>query len=217
MTLTVMAVTGIPDIAPGDDLPGLLVEAVSSIGLHDGDVVVVTHKGVSKAEGFMVDAPDDLAYRMLVEEEAAAVLRRRGDLVIAETKHGFVCANSGVDRSNVENGKAVLLPRDPDRSANRIRTRLMKASGVELAVIITDTFGVAGMKPMLDLRGTPDMYGRTMEVTEVAIADEIAAAADLVMGKTARIPAAVVRGVGYLRGNGTAKDLIRPPNEDLFR
>jgi coenzyme F420-0:L-glutamate ligase/coenzyme F420-1:gamma-L-glutamate ligase len=230
MTLTVIPVTGIPDIAPGDDLPGLLVDAVTSIGLLKGDVVAVTHKVVSKAEGLLVDAPDDQAYRMLVEREAAAVLRRRGDLVIAETKHGLVCANAGVDRSNVQNGKAVLLPQNPDRSANRIRTRLMNAFGVEVAVLITDTFGrawrkgltdvaigVAGMNPILDLRGTPDRYGRTMEVTEIAIADEIAAAADLVMGKTAGIPAAIVRGALYQTGNHSANDLIRPPNEDLFR
>jgi coenzyme F420-0:L-glutamate ligase/coenzyme F420-1:gamma-L-glutamate ligase len=178
----------------------------------------------------VVPAASDADYRAVVEREAAAVLRRRGDLVIARTEHGFICANSGVDRSNTAPGTAVLLPRDPDRSAHRIRRRIATATGVDVAVVVTDTFGrawrrgvvdvaigVSGIEAILDLRGTPDAGGRIMEATEVAVVDEIAAAADLVMGKASGIPAALVRGVSAPRGEGRARDLVRPADEDLFR
>jgi coenzyme F420-0:L-glutamate ligase/coenzyme F420-1:gamma-L-glutamate ligase len=191
---------------------------------------VVTHKVVSKAEGAVVDVESEAEYRALVEREAAAVLRRRGELVITRTRHGFICANAGVDRSNAAPGTAILLPRDPDRSAHRIRVGLRRATGVDVAVVITDTFGrtwrrglvdvaigVSGIEAILDLRGAPDASGRIMEVTQVAVADEIAAAADLVMGKTSGIPVAVVRGLGAPRADGRARDLIRPVDEDLFR
>ena len=234
MKITIHPVTGLPEIAAGDDLALMLGDALagSEVGLLSGDVVVVTHKVVSKAEGRVVELEDDgpHSHRHLVESEAVAILRRRGDLVITETRHGFICANAGVDRSNAGPCRAVLLPLDPDRSARRLRHRLMQRFGVEVAVVITDTFGrpfrrgltdvaigVAGFKPVRDLRGQPDDHDRVLEVTEIAVADEIAAAADLVKGKTRSVPAAVIRGLSLPAGEGAATDLIRPASEDLFR
>jgi coenzyme F420-0:L-glutamate ligase/coenzyme F420-1:gamma-L-glutamate ligase len=229
--LEVIPIEGIAEIGREDDLAGVMLDAIAAGGEELGarDVLVVTHKVVSKAEGRVVELVDEAAYRRLVEDEAASILRRRGDLVITKTRHGFVCANAGVDRSNTEAGTAVLLPIDPDRSAHGLRTRIERATGASIAVIITDTFGrawrrglvdvaigVSGLPAILDLRGTVDGSGNVLEVTEVAIIDEIAAAADLVMGKADRIPAAIVRGLD-LSGTGRATDLVRPPEEDLFR
>lgn len=230
MTVTIRPLTGIPEINAGDDLAGMLSAALRPMAPTDGDVLVVTQKVVSKAEGATRPAADEAAYRQIVEEEAEAVLRRRGPLLITVTKHGFVCANAGVDRSNVDGAQVVLLPTDPDRSAHRIRLRLERDLGVTMAVIITDTFGrawrrglvdvaigVSGMLPVLDLRGSADMHGRILEATEVAIADEIAGAAELVTGKARGIPAVLVSGYSYAPGDGRATDLIRPPAEDMFR
>ncbi|MBU1226246.1 MAG: coenzyme F420-0:L-glutamate ligase [Actinobacteria bacterium] len=225
---------GIPEIHRGDDLVGLIGEALAGTGLTPtgGDVLVVTHKIVSKAEGATraLIGDEDAAYRALVEEEAVEILRRRGDLVIAKTRHGFICANAGVDRSNTELGTAVLLPADPDRSAHALRMGLLQHTGVDMPVIITDTFGrawraglcdvaigVSGIDPILDLRGTTDDFGRELKVTEVAVADEIAAAADLAMGKATASPVALVRGLGLPPGNGRASDLVREAHGDLFR
>lgn len=231
MSIEIFPVGGIPEVSSGDNLSALIIEGLgaSGIALLNHDVVVVTHKVVSKAEGRIEPAPDDRAYRQLAEREARSVLRRRGDLLITQTEHGFICANAGVDRSNVPNGYAVLLPIDSDRSAHRIRVNLERATGTRIAVVVTDTFGrpwrrglvdvaigVSGLPAILDLRGNPDAHNRTMNVTEIAIVDEIAAAADLVMGKVDAIPAAVVRGLD-LAGDGRAADLIRPPEEDMFR
>ena len=234
MTLSVYPLPGIPEVAAGDDLPVLLLAALGRAGLtpQPGDVLVVTHKIVSKAEGAVValTGDEERAYRELVLDQAVEVLRRRGDLVIARTKHGFICVNAGVDRSNAAPGTAVLLPLDPDRSAHGIRMALRAATGVDLAVIISDTFGrpwrrgltdvaigVSGMLPILDLKGTFDAAGRELHVTEVAVVDEIAAAADLVMGKAAAVPAALVRGVEIPKGEGRAADMVRPDAEDMFR
>lgn len=231
MSIEIHPIRGIPEVAPGDDLPSLIVEGLrsSQIALSDRDVVVVTHKVISKAEGRIERAPDDRAYRNLAEREARSILRRRGDLLIAQTEHGFICANAGVDRSNVADGYAVLLPIDPDRSAHRIRLRLERAANVSIGVVVTDTFGrpwrrglvdvaigVSGLPSILDLRGESDTQGRTMNVTEIAIVDEIAAAADLVMGKADEVPVAILRGLD-LTGTGRATDLVRPPEEDMFR
>jgi coenzyme F420-0:L-glutamate ligase/coenzyme F420-1:gamma-L-glutamate ligase len=195
-------------------------------------VVVVTHKLISKAEGQVVELADDgpESHKYLVEREAVRVIRRRGPLVITQTKHGFICANAGVDRSNAGPARAVLLPEDPDRSANRIRLRLQHRFGVEIGVVVTDTFGrawrrglvdvaigVAGMEAIDDLRGQTDTYGKVLEVSEVAIVDEIAAAADLVMGKATGIPAAIVRGVTWKPSDDGIRPLIRPAAEDMFR
>lgn len=232
MTVSIHPVPGIGEITRGDDLAAILAAAIGDAGLgpRPGDVVVVTHKVVSKAEGAVAEVVTEADYRALVEREAAAVLRRRDDLVITRTRHGFICANAGVDRSNAAPGTAVLLPRDPDRSAHRIRVGLRAVTGVDVGVVVTDTFGrvwrrglvdvaigVSGIEAILDLRGAPDASGRTMEVTQIAVADEIAAAADLVMGKTSSIPAAVVRGLAVPRADGRARDMIRPADEDLFR
>ena len=229
-TIEVIPITGIGEVVSGDDVAAVLWEAIEPGGLRSGDIVVVTHKIVSKAEGKVVAAPTDAAYRDVVEAEAAAIVRRRGDLVITQTKHGFICANAGVDRSNVTGERVVLLPDRPDRSAATIKSRLEARSDATLAVIISDTFGrpwrrgltdvaigVAGMAPIHDLRGTADMHGRILEVSEVAIVDEIAAAADLAMGKSSGVPAAIVRGVAWVPAPGRATDLVRPAQEDMFR
>jgi coenzyme F420-0:L-glutamate ligase/coenzyme F420-1:gamma-L-glutamate ligase len=234
MTLTIHPVPGLPEIRPGDDLAALLADALARAGLgpEPGDILVVTHKVVSKAEGVVVplEGDEEAAYRRLAREQAVEILRRRGDLIITRTRHGFVCANSGVDRSNAAPGTAVLLPTDPDRSAHGLRMALRHRTGVDVPVVITDTFGrawrrglvdvaigVSGLEAILDLRGTKDAQGRELKVTEVAVIDEIAAAADLAMGKAARIPAALVRGLAAPRGEGRATDLIRPADEDMFR
>ena len=254
--LTVIPVTGMGEIQPGDDLAALLATALrlepvatssgdraggvdsgtpaSEAGLQDGDVLVVTQKVVSKAEGRLVavgqDDPDTV--RALIESESVRVLRRRGDLVITETRHGFVCANAGVDLSNVDEGTAALLPVDPDRSARRLRQSFEHRFSVSVGVIISDTFGrtwrqgvtdvaigVAGVAAVVDLRGKPDANGRILMATEVCVADEMAAAAELVMGKARHTPAAVIRGVdpAWLRSSSVAAEVIRAPAEDLFR
>lgn len=229
--LEVFGVDGLPEVRRGDDLAGMIA---ATVDLVDGDVVVVTQKVVSKAEGAMVevDADDPRGHRQVVEDESVRVLRRRGDLVISETKHGFVCANAGVDLSNVERGQAALLPEDSDRSARRIRDGLRARAGVEVAVIVSDTFGrpwrrgvtdvaigCAGIGAILDLRGTADALGREMQVTEVAVVDELACAAELVMGKSDGVPVAVVRGVdrSWFRTGSVHDEVVRPPAEDLFR
>ncbi len=232
MSLEISPIEGIGAIAPGDPLEEALAAALAPLMPREGDVLVVTHKIVSKAEGAVRQiVGDESAFkRELVEEMSASIVRRRGDLIIAETKHGFVCANAGVDRSNAAEGTMVLLPEDPDRSAHRIRRKLHRALGVDLPVIISDTFGrpwrrgltdiaigISGLLPILDLKGSLDWSGRELEVTEIAVADELAAAADLVMGKSSGVPAALVRGYAGPRGDGRGSDLVRPVDEDLFR
>ncbi|MGH9081910.1 MAG: coenzyme F420-0:L-glutamate ligase [Acidimicrobiales bacterium] len=231
--LTVLPVTGIGEVRPGDEVGALVAEAVAR-DVRDGDVIVVTQKIVSKAEDRLVslDASDPGAKVRLVEQEAVRVLRRRGDLLITETAHGFVCANAGVDLSNVAEGTAALLPVDPDRSARRVRGELHRRCGVEVGVVVSDTFGrtwrrgvtdvaigCAGVAAVVDLRGTADAGGRELVATELCVADEIAAAAELVMGKDRGVPVAIVRGVpaAWLRAGSVADEIVRPPGEDLFR
>jgi coenzyme F420-0:L-glutamate ligase/coenzyme F420-1:gamma-L-glutamate ligase len=234
--LSVLPVLGLGEVRPGDDLGQLLAEATATSGpaLQAGDVVVVTQKVVSKAEGRLVpvDESDPAAKVRLVESESVRVVRRRGELLITETTHGFICANAGVDLSNVAEGTAALLPVDPDRSARRIRSALGRRVGVEVGVVVSDTFGrpwrrgvtdvaigCAGVAGVIDLRGTVDALGRELVATEVCVADEIASAAELVMGKAAGVPAAVVRGLpaAWLRSGSVAEEIVRPPAEDLFR
>jgi coenzyme F420-0:L-glutamate ligase/coenzyme F420-1:gamma-L-glutamate ligase len=232
VTLQVLPLLGIGAVHPGDEVVDALATALEPLSPREGDVLVVTHKIVSKAEGRVVDVigDEETFKRNLVESEAVSIVRRRGDLIIAETKHGFICANAGVDRSNAEPGTMILLPDDPDRSAHRIRTRLERRFGVDVPVIISDTFGrpwrrgltdiaigVSGLAAVVDLKGTPDWAGRELQVTEIAVADEIASAADLVMGKAAGIPAALIRGYEGPRGEGRGTDLVRPAEEDMFR
>ncbi len=234
--LEIFPVEHIPEVQAGDILAEVIVEAVrrGGLALAGGDVVVVTQKVVSKAEDRLVDLdPGDLvARRRLVESEAVRVLRRRGELLITETAHGFVCANAGIDLSNVGEARAALLPTDPDRSARRIRDGLRARTGVEMGVVVSDTFGrpwrrgatdvaigCAGVAGVVDLRGRPDALGRRLEVTEVAVADELASAAELVMGKASGVPVAVIRGVepSWLRESSVRAEVVRPPGEDLFR
>ena len=235
-TLAVFPVRGLAEVAPGDDLAALLASALQAHGPAPvaGDVLVVTQKVVSKAEGRLVPIDDDdpEAKRLLVESESVRVLRRRGDLLITETAHGFICANAGVDLSNVHRGTAALLPVDADRSARRLRAGLGRLLGLELGVVISDTFGrpwrrgvtdvaigCAGVAAVVDLRGTEDALGRELVATEVCVADEIASAAELVMGKARGVPAAVVRGVPaqWLRAGSVAGEIVRVSGEDLFR
>ena len=231
MTIEIWPVEGLPEVRDGDDLAGMLAAPLRAMGATDGDVVAVTQKVVSKAEGRVV--PDEGEGRSVwVTRETRRIVARRGDLIIAETHHGFVCANAGVDASNVEEGFVSLLPVDPDASADALRASLAERLGISrLGVVITDTFGrpwrnglvnvaigCAGLPALVDLRGRADHHGRELEVTVVALADEVAAASGLVMGKSERLPAALVRGVDLAAETpGRAADLIRSPDEDLFR
>jgi coenzyme F420-0:L-glutamate ligase/coenzyme F420-1:gamma-L-glutamate ligase len=243
--LRVIPLLGIPELEEGDDLAALVVDAAGRAdGLADGDVVVVAQKAVSKAEGRIVDLrdvePSPRAHELaadadprrveVVLRETREVVRSRPPLVIAETPHGFVCASAGVDASNAKGpGTLVLLPVDPDASARRLRDRIRDLTGREVAVIVSDSFGrawrngttdvalgAAGLVALLDLRGTKDAVGYEMHSTQIAVADEIAGAAELVMGKTAGIPAAVVRGLD-VAGAGSGADLVMPRDRDLFR
>ncbi|HEY1739557.1 MAG TPA: coenzyme F420-0:L-glutamate ligase [Acidimicrobiia bacterium] len=233
-TLQIIPIAGIAEVTEGLELAVAIADAATAQGtpLADRDCIVVTQKVVSKAEGRMVELGDDQnAKRELVERESVRIVRRRGDLVISETRHGFICANAGIDLSNVDEGWAALLPVDSDRSAKHVRDALRARYGVETAVIISDTFGrawrrgltdiaigVSGIAGVFDLRDTPDATGRILQVTEIAIADEVASAAELVMGKASAVPAAIVRGLdaAWFR-ESTVGELIRPPAEDLFR
>jgi coenzyme F420-0:L-glutamate ligase/coenzyme F420-1:gamma-L-glutamate ligase len=231
VSIEILPLRGMPEIGPGDDLAAIVGRALSDarVQLRDGDVVVVTQKVVSKAEGRVVpEGPEGKA--SWVAKETRRVVARRGDLVIAETRHGLVCANAGVDASNVAEGYLALLPEDPDRSAEGIRAALSSSSGAEVAVVITDTFGrpwrqglvnvaigCAGFPSLVDLRGTKDAAGRILEATIEALADEVAAASGLVMGKADGVPAAVIRGVHAEGPPLPASALVRPDEEDLFR
>jgi dehydro coenzyme F420 reductase / coenzyme F420-0:L-glutamate ligase / coenzyme F420-1:gamma-L-glutamate ligase len=228
VSLLVLPIEGLPTFEPGDDLAGILAPRLREAGLLDGDVVVVTSKVVSKVEGRLLPGDDR---EEAVATETRRVVARRGELVIAETRHGFVCANAGVDASNLASGTIALLPLDPDGSAERLRRALRELTAADAAVVITDTFGrawrtglvnvaigCAGLPSLVDLRGTHDHDGRTLEATIVALADEVAAASGLVMPKAGRIPAAIVRGVDRAGAPvSPAAAMLRPPDEDLFR
>ena len=249
--LTILGVHGLPEIAEGDDLAMLIARAceAQATPLADGDVLVVTQKIVSKAEGRVLDlsgvepsarARDfaeawekDARAVEVVLREAVRVVRMENGVIITETRHGFVCANSGVDASNVGRGGedcVVLLPLDPDASARRIRGALREADGADIAVIVSDTFGrpwregavnvaigAAGVEPLLDYRGQADDDGRELRSTVIAVADEIASAAELAMGKLDRAPAAIVRGYPYRKGESGVRPVIRERGKDLFR
>ncbi len=254
--IEVIALDGIPEVRPGDDLAALLAERLAALAddpgagpLRSDDVLVVTQKVVSKAEGAIVDLttveprPEAVAFAErwdrdprqveVVLREARRVVRMANGVIITETAHGFVCANGGIDASNVgpASGSIVtLLPVDPDASAGRIRAATRERTGVDLAVIVSDSFGrpwrwgivdvaigVSGIGPLDDLRGTPDADGRTMRSTVRAVADEIASAAELALGKTAHRPAALVRGARPARGEGTIRETLIPASDDLFR
>lgn len=230
LLISIFPLRGIPEVVAGDDLAALIETALKRQDLTpaDGDILVVTHKVVSKAEGRTAQVLTDEEYRALVEGEAATIIRRRGTMIITRTRHGFVCANAAVDRSNSPENTAVMLPEDPDRSAHRLRMAFEQVYGCRLGVVITDTFGrawrggqvdvaigISGVVSILDMRGNVDHDGRTLTATQIAVADEMAAAADLAMGKSTGIPVALIRGGDFL-GEGRATDLIRDPADDFF-
>src|SRR5215216_3108482 len=246
--LRVIGVTGIPEIAPGDDLPSLIARAATGmdIGIADGDIFVVAQKIVSKAEGRIVRLdsiePSHIARewagshdkdaRMVevVLRESKRIVRMERGVMICETRHGFVCANAGVDQSNVAQNVVTLLPVDSDESARQIQAALESGFGVRAAVIISDTFGrpwregianvaigVAGIAPLIDYRGKPDSHGQPLRVTVIAVADELASAAELVMRKSAGIPVVIIRGFDYERRASSSRELVRPAENDLFR
>jgi coenzyme F420-0:L-glutamate ligase/coenzyme F420-1:gamma-L-glutamate ligase len=224
----ILPVEGVPEVVTADDVGLLVVDAFGPDNFIDDDVVVVTQKVVSKSEGRLRPAAER---RQAIEEESARVLRRTpGGMTISETSHGFVCANAGVDESNVQAEHIALLPQDPDASARRIRARIKHLTDVDVGVIISDTFGrawrigqtdvaigVAGIEPFIDYRGSTDTQGRELHATRIAVADELAGAAELVMGKSARICAAIVRGAQVTFGRGAATEIVRPRIDDLFR
>jgi coenzyme F420-0:L-glutamate ligase / coenzyme F420-1:gamma-L-glutamate ligase len=247
--IRLISICGIPEIRPGDDLGTMIARAAEKmrLKLSDGDIITVAQKIISKAEGRLVNlesvTPSEFANEIakkqqrdprLVEVilgESAAIVRSDERVLITETKHGFVCANAGVDRSNVVGKDWVsLLPVAPDDSALLLKTRLAELLKVNVAVIITDTFGrawregltnaaigVAGLKPLKDFRGKTDDHGKELSATVLAVADEIAAASGLLMRKTARIPVVVMRGYYFDHGGGGARELVRPRDRDLFR
>ncbi len=247
--IRITGIEGLPEVKPGDDLGSLISDAVTSMGmkLEDDDVLVVAQKVVSKAEGRLVGlaevTPSPLAVEIaslherdprhteVVLRECRRIVRMDRGVIIAETRHGFRCANAGVDASNAPGGDTVvLLPVDPDASARRLATRIKEALGAEIAVIISDTFGrpwregavnvaigVAGIHPMLDYRGLEDPEGRLLRTTTIAVADELAAAAGLVMGKLDRVPAVLLKGCRFERAEASIAEVIRPAEQDLFR
>ena len=244
----IIGVPGLREVRAGDSLPALIAASLRAAGIEilAGDVVVVAQKVVSKAEGSTVDLktvePSERAREWaarydkdprLVEvvlRESVRIVRMEGGVLISETRHGFICANAGVDASNVAPGTVTLLPADSDQSARHIQSALEGEFDVRLAVIIADTFGrpwregitnvaigVAGIAPLIDYRGQADSHGQTMKVTVIAIADELAAAAELVMQKTAGVPVVLIRGYNYAAREASVRELIRPPETDLFR
>jgi coenzyme F420-0:L-glutamate ligase/coenzyme F420-1:gamma-L-glutamate ligase len=249
LQVQIIAVGGMPEVRPGDDLAALILEAARGQGvdIEDGDVLVVTQKIVSKAEGRLVDLrqvePSPEAQEMagrtgkdtrlleVILRESRRIVRQERGVIICETKHGLVCANAGVDTSNVDGGVVSLLPQNPDQSAERIRVAIQeRKAGTSVAVIISDTFGrpwreghtnvaigLAGMSAMKDYVGQTDPHGYVLRVSTMAVADELAAAAELVMEKLSRVPVAIVRGFDYQRAEGSAQELIRPRERDLFR
>ncbi len=246
--LKIIGLSGLPEVAAGDDLTPLIAQAIrqKDLRVNNGDILVIAQKIVSKAEGRMVrlEEVDPSAQALdwagthgkdprvveIVLREARRLVRMERGLLIAETRQGYICANAGVDTSNVPEGTVTLLPEDPDHSAAEIRESLATELGVELAVIISDTFGrpwrnglanvalgVSGMRPFVDYRNQRDRFGNELKATQMAVADELASAAELAMGKTAAIPVALIQGFSYPEGEGYGREIVRPPENDLFR
>jgi coenzyme F420-0:L-glutamate ligase/coenzyme F420-1:gamma-L-glutamate ligase len=248
MAVTIQGIDGLPEIKPGDDLGRMIAEGCARQGvtLQDGDVFVVTQKAVSKSEDRYVNLEDvepsplatqlatqwdkDARHVEVVLRESKRIVKMDRGVIICETRHGLVCANAGVDASNVPDGQLILLPVDPDASARRIRARLRETTGADVAVIVSDTFGrpwragytevaigVAGMLPVIDYVGQADTHGRELKVTVICIADELASAAEMVTGKINKVPVAHIRGYAVPRGEGSAKEIVRAAELDLFR
>ncbi|MGQ9542620.1 MAG: coenzyme F420-0:L-glutamate ligase [Candidatus Bathyarchaeia archaeon] len=249
LMFTVHGLRGIPNIREGDDLAKIIVETArkQNLQIMNGDILIIAQKIVSKSEGRIVDlrgvTPSPFARKLakrigkdpshveVILGQTREIVRMRGHHLITETYQGFVCANAGVDKSNVEGEWTVsLLPKDPDASARRLRRRIKEISGVDVAVIISDTFGrpwrlgqmnlaigVSGMRPLIDYRGCKDMYGHRLRLTVIAVADELASAGELVMRKAEGVPVALIRGYRYKEGRGSAREVVRPREFDLFR
>jgi coenzyme F420-0:L-glutamate ligase/coenzyme F420-1:gamma-L-glutamate ligase len=244
----IIPLAGLPEVREADDVAGHILDAAGAVpGVEAGDVVVVTQKIVSKAEGRVISldrvSPSREAEQLgtetekdprlveLILRESNRIVRQAGPILITETKHGFICANAGIDASNVgPEGLVSLLPEDPDSSAAAIRDAIRERTGADVAVIITDTFGrpwreghtnvaigVAGMRPFADYVGQTDPHGYELRVSTLAVADELAAAAELVHGKLEGVPVAIIRGYAYPRGEGSAGELVRDAERDLFR
>ena len=234
------------EITRGDDLTKLILSSYSKSKFKDDDILIISQKIISKQEGRTVDLslviPSNLALGIAAEykkdpklvevilSESNRIVRMENEVIITETKNGFICANSGVDESNTEDGYVTMLPLDSDKSAQNIKQEILKKTGKNIAVLITDTFGrpfrmgqancaigVSGIDSILDYKGKKDSFGKTLRVTEIAIADELCSAAELVMGKTLNSPVAIVRNFKFQRNNGTVNSLMRPENEDFFR
>ena len=246
-SIQIIGLPGIPDVQPGDDVAAIILAAASATPLQPGDILVITHKIVSKAEGQLVDmrtiTPSAMAQDWALAwgrdprqvevalRESKRIVRMANGVLICETRHGFICANAGVDASNVAGDDMLcLLPRDPDASAQQIAATIADQMGFAVPVIISDSFGrawrhgiiniaigVAGLHPLIDYRGQADPYGREMHVSILAIADELASAAELVANKFDRRPVAIIRGYTYDAGDGTGQDLLMDPARDLFR
>jgi coenzyme F420-0:L-glutamate ligase / coenzyme F420-1:gamma-L-glutamate ligase len=249
MSISIIGVQGIPDIQKGDDLAQIIVERLrrQKEDIRDHDILVISQKVVSKAEGQMIQLDDirpsafsrqiakelqrDPRHVEIILNESKKIIRMKAGHLITETKHGFICANSGVDQSNIGKRNSVtLLPKKPDATADLIRKKIHQLTGKNVPIIITDTFGrawrmgqvnfaigISGIKPIHDYRGKTDMYRRVLHVTEIAVADELASAGELVMNKSDKIPVAIIRGYAYRFGKGSGKDLLRPEDKDLFR
>ena len=228
--ITIIPVKNFPEINAGDDLIELLINSLedSNVSIEENDIIVLTQKIVSKSESRLRNLKDS-SFEELLAEESTEIIRKRGDLVIARTKHGFICANAGIDKSNIEDGHALLLPIDPDRSASKYREQIYTRLQKKVAVIISDTFGrpwrvgqvnfaigSSGIEPLVSYIGSTDTFENELNATEIAIIDEIASSAELVMEKTLNIPIAILRGVNYRDSKNNAKDLIRKKDEDFF-
>lgn len=247
--ITIIGLNDIPEVEKGDDIGLLIIKAAEKQGIpiENGDIIVITHKIISKSEGRLVDlkkvvpslfakqisinAKKDPAYIEIITSEIRRIVKMWRHHLITETKHGFVCANAGVDKSNVPGeDKVALLPRDSDLSARRIRNRIKEFTGSDIAVIVSDTFGrpwrkgqvnvaigISGMNPLRDYKGKKDSTGNILTVTNIAVADELASSAELVMNKADGVPVAIIKGYKYAKGHGSIRDLIRPIHKDLFR
>ena len=228
--IRILPLFGIPEVSAGDDLASLIIDSIehSENKIFENDVLVVTQKIVSKSEGMVRDL-EKISFKELLQEETIRVIRKRGDLVIAQTKHGYICANAGIDKSNVENNFALLLPNDPNKSAHSIRKKLENRFQIKLAVIISDTFGRAwrkgqvnfaigssGINPLVNYIGTFDTFNNELHATEIAIIDELSSAAELVMEKSINVPVAIIRGVKFENSELDASELIRESSEDFF-
>ena len=225
--IEIIPVTGLPEFRSNDDLIKILNNTLND-SLMENDILVITQKIISKIENRTVNLKDR-DFSEVLNEEATQIIRKRGETVIARTKHGFICANAGIDKSNIEQGYALLLPEDPDKTAYKIRKQIFRKNSINVAVIISDTFGRAwrkgqtnvaigcsGIEPMVSYIGTTDSFGNDLMATEIAIVDELASASELVMNKIDEIPIAIIRGYSYENSDKGIKEIIRADDEDFF-